>query len=89
MSGGRGSGPTDAAVLTLIGLALAIGAAVWVWGGVAGVLFGSGWPRIGAGQTFGILVRLPGRMADPAQAWPRPRYQVDLRPELGPWQGAS
>ncbi len=72
MSGGRGSGPSDAAVLTLIGLALAIGAAVWVWGGVAGVLFGSGWPRIGAGQTFGILVRLPGRMADPAQAWPRP-----------------
>jgi hypothetical protein len=24
-----------------------------------------------------------------AQAWPRPRYQVDLLPELGPWQGAG
>jgi type IV secretion system protein VirD4 len=71
MSGGRGSGPSDGAVLTLIGLALAIGVAVWVWGGVAGVLFGSGWPRIGAGQTLGVLVRLPDRMADPAQAWPR------------------
>jgi len=72
MSGGRGSGLSDVAVLTLIGLALAIGIAVWVWGGVAGVLFGSGWPRIGVGQTFGVLVRLPGRLADPARAWPRP-----------------
>ena len=24
-----------------------------------------------------------------AQAWPRPRYQVDLLPESGPWQGAG
>jgi type IV secretion system protein VirD4 len=83
MSGGRGPGPSDAAVLTLIGLALAIGAAVWVWGGVAGVLFGSGWPRVGAGETFGILVRLPGRMADPAQAWPRPaRGRLPGAPEV-------
>jgi type IV secretion system protein VirD4 len=72
MNGGHSSGPSDAAVLTLIGLALAIGLAIWVWGGVAGLLFGSGWPRIGAGQTFDVLVRLPGRLADPAQAWPRP-----------------
>jgi type IV secretion system protein VirD4 len=72
MSGSRGSGPSDTTVLTLIGLALAAGVAVWVWGGAAGLLFGSGWPRIGAGQTFGVLVRLPGRLADPAQAWPRP-----------------
>ena len=72
MSGGRGSGPSDAAVLTLIGLALATGIAVWVWGGVAGTLFGSGWPQIGADQTFGVLLRLPGRLADPASAWPRP-----------------
>jgi type IV secretion system protein VirD4 len=69
---GRGSGPSDTTMLTLIGLALVLGVAVWLWGGVAGLLFGSGWPRIGAGQTFGVLVRLPGRLADPAQAWPRP-----------------
>lgn len=24
-----------------------------------------------------------------ARAWPRPRYQVDLLPELGPWEGAG
>ena len=24
-----------------------------------------------------------------SQAWPRPRYQVDLLPALGPWQGAG
>jgi type IV secretion system protein VirD4 len=72
MSGGRGSGPSDATVLVLIGVALALGVAIWLWGGVAGLLFGTGWPRIGAGQTFGVVVRLPGRLADPAQAWPRP-----------------
>jgi type IV secretion system protein VirD4 len=72
MSGGRSSGPSDTAMLVLIGLALAIGVAVWMWGGVAGLLFGSGWPRISAGQTFGVLIRLPGRLANPAQAWPRP-----------------
>ena len=72
MSGGRGSGPSDATLLTLIGLALAVGVAVWVWGGFAGLMFGSGWPRLGAGQTLGVLVRLPDRLADPAQAWPRP-----------------
>ena len=72
MSGGRGSGPSDATVLVLIGVALALGVAIWLWGGVAGLLFGTGWPRIGAGQTFGVLVRLPDRLADPARAWPRP-----------------
>jgi hypothetical protein len=55
---GRGSGPSDATVVALIGLALAVGGAVWLWGGVAGLLFGSGWPRVGAAQTFGVLVRL-------------------------------
>jgi type IV secretion system protein VirD4 len=83
MSGGRGSGPSDATVLALIGLALAVGVAVWIWGGVAGLLFGSGWPRIAAGQTFGVLLRLPGRLADPAQAWPRPaRERLPDAPEV-------
>jgi len=72
MSDGRGSGVSDVAMVALIGLAVATGVAVWVWGGIAGLLFGSGWPRVDAGQTFAVLVRLPARLTDPAQAWPLP-----------------
>jgi type IV secretion system protein VirD4 len=70
MSGRRASGPSDIAMVTLIGIAVAVGIAVWLWGGVAGLLFGSGWPRIDAGEAFTVVVRLPGTIADPARAWP-------------------
>jgi type IV secretion system protein VirD4 len=70
MSGRRESGPSDLAMVALIGIAVAVGTAVWLWGGVAGLLFGSGWPRIGAGETFAVVVRLPGSIGDPARAWP-------------------
>jgi type IV secretion system protein VirD4 len=70
MIAGRDRGPSDAAMLALIGAALAVCAFVWAWGGIAGSLFGGGWPALGAGQLLGVLVRLPARLADPAQAWP-------------------
>jgi type IV secretion system protein VirD4 len=72
MSDHRGSGVSDMAMVALIALAVAVGVAVWLWGGVAGVLFGSGWPRLDVGQTFDVIARLPGRLTDPARAWPRP-----------------
>ena len=34
-------------------------------------LFGRGWPRLGTGELLTVLVRLPGRLSDPAAAWPR------------------
>ena len=72
MRGARASGGvSDAAMLALIGGAVALAAAVWVWGGLAGLLFGGGWPRVGAGQLPAVLVRLPARLAHPAPAWPR------------------
>jgi type IV secretion system protein VirD4 len=37
---------------------------------VAGALFGAGWPHVGASKLLGVLVRLPGRLTDPARAWP-------------------
>jgi hypothetical protein len=44
----------------------------------------------------GCLRRLSVELSDgedfaawAAQAWPRPRYQVDLLPELPPWPGAG
>ncbi|HEX9053639.1 MAG TPA: hypothetical protein VF830_01940, partial [Gemmatimonadales bacterium] len=62
---------SDAVFLGLIGALAALGALVWAWGGVAGAVFGHGWPRLGAGQLPMVIFRLPARLADPAQAWPR------------------
>ena len=61
---------SDGVVLALVGVALGCALAVWLWGGVAGLLFGGGWPRLGSGQLPGVLVRLPSRLGDPAAAWP-------------------
>jgi type IV secretion system protein VirD4 len=58
-------------MLALIGGAVALAASVWVWGGLAGFLFGGGWPRVAAGQLPAVMVRLPARLAHPATAWPR------------------
>ncbi len=54
----------------IVGLA-AVALGVWLWGGLAGLLFGDGWPRVPAGQLLDVLARLPGRVSDPAAAWPR------------------
>jgi type IV secretion system protein VirD4 len=66
----RREGPSDAAVLIVIGLIAGVCALVWAWGGLAGALFGGGWPRTSGGDLLGVLTRLPARIADPARAWP-------------------
>ncbi len=66
----RSEGISDAAVLALIGVAAGVLALVWLWGGIAGTVFGDGWPRIGAAATLTVLIRLPTRLSDPAAAWP-------------------
>ena len=66
----RSGGVSDAALLAVIGGTAALAGAVWLWGGLAGLLFGHGWPRVGAGQLATVLARLPGRLAHPAAAWP-------------------
>jgi len=70
MSPSRYEGISDVALLVAIGSVAAVAAALWLWGGLAGVLFGSGWPRVGLGQLLGIVIRLPSRLSDPAGAWP-------------------
>jgi type IV secretion system protein VirD4 len=70
MTGDRHGAVSDAAVLALIGCVIGAAGALWLWGGVAGALFGSGWPRVGVGQLLGVLIRLPARVSDPASAWP-------------------
>ena len=70
MSGDRHGALSDAAVLAVIGCLLTVAGALWLWGGLAGALFGSGWPRVGPGELLAVLIRLPARLSDPARAWP-------------------
>jgi type IV secretion system protein VirD4 len=70
MSSEHSHGISDAVMLTAIGCATALVAMIWLWGGVAGALFGSGWPGVDAGQLLGVAIRLPSRLSDPAGAWP-------------------
>jgi type IV secretion system protein VirD4 len=70
MSESRSGGISDFAALVTIGAGLTVGVAVWLWGAVAGALFGSGWIHTGAGQVPRVLLRLPAHLADPAGAWP-------------------
>src|SRR3954469_7564830 len=59
-----------------IGLAGAVAAVVllggllWLWGGVAGLLFGHGWPEASVVEMGRVLLRLPSRLDDPGTAWP-------------------
>jgi type IV secretion system protein VirD4 len=86
MRGERASGLSDAAMLALVAGAAALVASVWLWGGLAGLLFGGGWPRVPAGQLLSVLTRLPARLADPAAAWPAAaRHQL---PGAGGFYGA-
>lgn len=65
-------GLSDQAVLAAIGCAFAICAGVWMWGGLAGTVFGRGWPSAGASDVLGVLIRLPAHLDNPAAAWPMP-----------------
>jgi type IV secretion system protein VirD4 len=57
-------------MLVLIGCVVAAGAGLWLWAGLAGALFGRGWPPGGLGELLGVASRLPARLSDPAAAWP-------------------
>src|SRR5205823_3119664 len=65
------AGASEVVMLAAIGSALALAFVVWLWGGVAGALFGEGWPPVGSGQLPSIVARLPARLSDPSRAWPR------------------
>jgi type IV secretory pathway TraG/TraD family ATPase VirD4 len=61
---------SDVAVLAIIGLAGIVAAGIWLWGGVAGAVFGRGWPAISSSGLLTVITHLPGTLADPARAWP-------------------
>ena len=70
MTGSRESGAGDVVAVAALGGLLALGAFTWLWGGVAGALFGAGWPRVAPGQMLAVMIRLPANLAHPARAWP-------------------
>ena len=66
MSAQRTPGASDGAMVAAIGCMVGVGALLWLWGGLAGALFGHGWPPVPTGQLPSVLIRLPPRLADPA-----------------------
>ncbi|MGI8864937.1 MAG: type IV secretory system conjugative DNA transfer family protein [Solirubrobacteraceae bacterium] len=66
----RSEGISDVAMLALIGSVLGLAGLVWLWGGIAGALFGAGWPGVDLAQLLAVLARLPTRLTNPASAWP-------------------
>lgn len=73
MSGAHTAGTaaiSDQAMLVVIGALAIVMALVWLWGGLAGLLFGGGWPHLTAGQLAQVPLRLPAHVTAPAAAWP-------------------
>jgi type IV secretion system protein VirD4 len=66
----RTEGISDVAMVVVVASLSAVGALLWLWGGIAGAVFGHGWPSVTPGQLLGVLVNLPARVSDPARAWP-------------------
>ncbi len=62
--------PGELILAVALGALLGLGAIVWVWAGVAGVLFGSGWPTPSVGQLIAAALRLPSHLSDPRLSWP-------------------
>src|SRR5581483_10934709 len=67
----RAAGPGDMLALSAAGALTALALLGWLWGGLAGELFGTGWPTVHVAEMPGVLSRLPTHLGDPAGAWPR------------------
>jgi type IV secretion system protein VirD4 len=70
MNRSRDDGLSDVAVLAVVGCAVVTLGTVWLWGGLAGMLFGRGWPRAATSQLPSVLLHLPAHLSNPAGAWP-------------------
>lgn len=69
----RGTGELggfELAVLAVAALTALVGAVVWTWTGVAGILLGDGWPHLTASALQHAIVRLPAHLGNPRLAFP-------------------
>jgi type IV secretion system protein VirD4 len=66
----------DAFVLAILGGLAVAAAGVWLWGALAGAIFGRGWTPVDGPRLLDVLVRLPAHLSDPARAWPGPERSL-------------
>ncbi len=60
----------ETTLLAILGLGVALLALIWLWGGLAGLIFGAGWPRLDAAALLHVAVSLPQHLHAPAGSWP-------------------
>jgi type IV secretion system protein VirD4 len=60
----------------------------WLVGGIAGALFGEGWPSLDVGQLAATALRFPSHLGDPRVAWPR-RARGELPGAIGFYASAA
>lgn len=60
----------DGAALVIVSAVTGAVLLVWLWSGLAGLLFGHGWPRSSAATATLAALALPAHLGDPAAAWP-------------------
>ncbi len=80
MNGNRAGGGLNVLDLVAIGVAaliVMVEAGLWLWAGTAGVLFGSGWPRLTPGALPHAIAGVARHLSDPRQGFP-----ARLRPGL-------
>ncbi|MGH2930694.1 MAG: type IV secretory system conjugative DNA transfer family protein, partial [Solirubrobacteraceae bacterium] len=64
-------GELERAAIVIAGATILIGGVVWAWVGLAGILFGDGWPRLTARQLQHAILSLPANLGDPRAAFGR------------------
>lgn len=79
---------TEQLYLALAGGLAGVLASIWLIGGLAGLIFGAGWPAIGAADLGAIALRLPSHLAEPRQAWP-PAARSELPGAVGLYASAA
>jgi type IV secretory pathway TraG/TraD family ATPase VirD4 len=65
-------GDLERAGLIIAAITVLVGVCVWAWTGLAGALFGDGWPHLTASQLQRAIVNVPAHLSDPRLAFPRP-----------------
>jgi type IV secretory pathway TraG/TraD family ATPase VirD4 len=73
MNGSRASGALNVLDLVAIGVAaliVVLEAGVWLWAGAAGVLFGTGWPRLTPGALPHAIAGVAAHLSDPRRGFP-------------------
>jgi type IV secretion system protein VirD4 len=68
--------PLETLALWVFMALAAAGALLWLTGELAGRLFGGAWPHASASEMGGVVLRFPGRLDDPAAAWPLPARRL-------------